>query len=178
VSPRRLENAGLARPLRTETVEKHGVKAGPLAGHSDRGAPRTAKSFALLMADLGITQSSSRPSVSDDDPDLDPEADSKALKDRPECPARFGSQEDARSTCANLFDWYHHRDHHSGLGWMTPADVHFGRADLVRARRARTLAAACQRHPERFVRKPPTPPALPGAVWIDQPATGTVPVAQ
>jgi putative transposase len=172
----RRESAGLARPLRTQTVQKRGIGAGPLAGPSDRGAPRSAKSFALLMADLGIARSSSRPSVSVDDPDS--EATFKTLKYRPEYPARFGSQEAARSSCANLFDWHHHRDHRSGLGWMTPADVHFGRADLVRAQRARTLDAACQRHPERFVRKPPTPPALPGAVWIHQPATGTVPVAQ
>jgi putative transposase len=172
----RRESAGLARQMWMETVENHGVGAGPLVGPSDRGAPMTAKSFALLMADLGITQSFSRPSASDDNPCA--EASFKTLKYCPEYPARFASQEDARSFCANLFDWYDHRHHNGGLGWMTPADVHFGRADLVGAQHAKTLEAAHQRHPERFVRKPPTSPALPGAVWINQPATGTIPVAQ
>jgi len=45
----------------------------------------------------------------------------------------------------------------------------FGRAAAVRERRADVLDAAYQRHPERFVRKPPTPPALPTAVWINPP---------
>jgi putative transposase len=53
---------------------------------------------------------------------------------------------------------------------MTPADVHFGRAELVREQRARTLDGVYRIHPERFVRKPPTPPALPSAVWINPPA--------
>ena len=53
---------------------------------------------------------------------------------------------------------------------MTPADVHFGRADAVREQRARALDAAFLIHPERFVRNPPMPPALPQAVWINPPA--------
>lgn len=31
------------------------------------------------------------------------------------------------------------------------------------------LDLALQAHPERFVRKPPTPPTLPIAVWINEP---------
>jgi putative transposase len=136
----------------------------------------TAKAFALLMADLCVTQSFSRPHVSNDNPYS--EAYFKTIKYRPDYPDRFGSLEDARSFCARLFDWYHHRHHHSGLGWLTPADVHLGRAELIREQRARTLDAAYRLHPERFVRKPPTPPALPDKVWINQPATGTVLLAQ
>ncbi|MHB1861093.1 MAG: IS3 family transposase, partial [Solirubrobacteraceae bacterium] len=36
--------------------------------------------------------------------------------------------------------------------------------------RARVLDSAYQRHPERFVRKPPAPPKLPTAAWINKPA--------
>ena len=54
-------------------------------------------------------------------------------------------------------------------GFHTPADVHYGRAELVRAQRGLVLEAAYAVHPERFVRKPPTPPALPAVAWINQP---------
>jgi putative transposase len=52
---------------------------------------------------------------------------------------------------------------------MTPAAVHHGHARELHAARAVVLAAAYARHPERFVRKPPVPPALPVAVWINKP---------
>jgi putative transposase len=37
-------------------------------------------------------------------------------------------------------------------------------------RRAIALARAYETHPERFVRRPPTPPSVPTAVWINPPA--------
>ena len=46
---------------------------------------------------------------------------------------------------------------------MTPATVHTGRAHAVHADRARVLAAAYAATPERFVQKPPQPPAVPAA---------------
>jgi len=172
----RCESALLAKKLWAETVRKHDIPSGQLVGHSDRGGPMTAKSFALLLADLGVAQSLSRPHVSDDNPFS--EAHFKTLKYHPAFPDRFGALEDARGWCVPFFDWYNHQHHHSGLGWMIPADVHFDRVELVRAERARALDAAYQLHPERFVRQPPTPPALPAAVWINPPATGPVAVAQ
>ena len=36
-------------------------------------------------------------------------------------------------------------------------------------RRQTVLSDAYAAHPERFVRKPPTPPALPSAAWINPP---------
>jgi putative transposase len=172
----RCETALLAKKLIAETVQKYAIPSGQLTIHSDRGSPMTAKSFALLLADLGVTQSLSRPHVSDDNPFS--ESQFKTFKYRPDFPDRFGSIEVARELCVRLFDWYHHRHHHSGLGWMTPADVHFGRVDLVRARRAGGLDAAYQLHPERFVRRPPTPPALPASVWINPPASISAVAAQ
>jgi len=172
----RCESALLAKKLWAESVFKQGIRPGQLVGHSDRGGPMTAKSFALLLADLGVTQSLSRPHVSDDNPFS--EAQFKTLKYHPTFPDRFGAVEDARGWCAPFFNWYNHQHHHSALGWMTPADVHFDRVGLVRAERARALDAAYQLHPERFVRKPPTSPALPAAVWINPPATSTFAAAQ
>ena len=53
---------------------------------------------------------------------------------------------------------------------MTPAAVHHGQAKQLHAARANVLDAAYAQHPERFVRKPPVPPKLPVAVWINKPA--------
>jgi len=61
----------------------------------------------------------------------------------------------------------HHR--HSGIGLMTPATVHHGHAKATHAARSHVLDAAYQATPERFVHRPPRPPALPTAAWINKP---------
>ena len=172
----RCESTLLAKTLWSESVKKQGIRPGQLIGHSDRGSPMIAKGLALLLSDLGVTQSLSRPHVSDDNPYS--EAHFKTMKYRPTFPDRFGAIEEARDWCVPFFDWYNHQHHHSGLGWMTPADVHLGRVELVRARRACALDAAYQLHPNRFVRQHPTPPALPAAVYINPPAAVRVAAAQ
>ena len=172
----RRQSAALARQLIEHAYVQQGVVPGQVTVHGDHGAPMISKALALLLADLGITKSHSRPHVSDDNPFS--EAQFKTLKYRPDYPEHFGSLEHSRVWGVQLFDWYNHRHYHSGLGWMTPADVHYGRAEAVRARRAQVLDAAYQRHPERFVRKPPTPPALPAAVWINPPHRQSVAALQ
>ena len=52
--------------------------------HADRGAPMKAKATALLLADLGITKSHSRPHTSNDNPFS--ESHFKTLKYQPEFP--------------------------------------------------------------------------------------------
>ena len=79
----------------------------------------TSKPVALLLADLGVTKTHSRPHVSDDNPFS--EAQFKTLKYRPEFPDRFGSIQDARAHCHVFFPWYNTEHHHSGLGLLTPA---------------------------------------------------------
>ncbi len=161
------ESAVLAQRLIADTVEKEGIEPGQLTIHADRGTSMRSKPVALLLADLGITKSHSRPHVSDDNPFS--EAQFRTLKYRPDFPDRFGSLEDARAFCAAFFTWYNTQHRHSGIGLLTPADVHAGRAPEVTAARAVTLDAAYAVHPERFVRRPPTPPAVPTAVWINPP---------
>lgn len=170
------ESAALAKKLIAATIAKEGIEAGQLTIHADRGSSMTSKEVALLMADLGVTKTHSRPHVSNDNPFS--ESHFKTLKYRPDFPERFGSLQDARAFCARFFEWYNHHHRHSGIGWMTPADVHHGRALLVTEQRARVLDAAYQLHPERFVSKHPTPPAIPTAVWINPPAATGVAMAQ
>ena len=127
----------------------------------------TSKPVALLLADLGVTKTHSRPSVSNDNPYS--EAQFKTLKYRPDFPERFGSLEHARIHCVDFFRWYNTEHRHVALGLHTPYDVHHGLAEGRRAQRALVLAAAYAAHPDRFVRRAPTPARLPTAVWINPP---------
>jgi putative transposase len=161
------ESAALAEKLITATCAKQGITAGQLTIHADRGSSMTSKPVAFLLADLGVIQSHSRPHVSNDNPYS--EAQFKTLKYRPGFPGRFASIEAARAHCQAFFPWYNQEHRHSGLGLHTAADIHHGQAAAVRASRAGVLTAAYLKHPERFVRKPPVPPALPVISWINPP---------
>jgi putative transposase len=163
----RAERAALAERWLADTIAKQAVDPGQLTIHADRGASMASKPVAFLLADLGVTKSHSRPHCSNDNPYS--ERQFKTLKQRPEFPDRFGCLEDAHAFCTRFFRWYNDEHRHSGIGFHTPADVHYGRAELVRAQRARVLEAAYAAHPERFVRKPPAPPELPTPAWINKP---------
>jgi putative transposase len=123
----------------------------------------------VLLADLGVSKTHSRPHVSNDNPYS--ESQFKTLKYHPEFPDRFGCLQDARSFLLDFFHWYNTMHHHSGLGWLTPWDVHHGHAAHRFTERAAALRKAFDATPERFVRGVPTPPALPRAVWINKPRT-------
>ena len=161
------ENAALAQRFIRETLEKHEILPGDITVHSDRGSPMTATSTAQLMATLGVTKSHSRPHVSNDNPYS--EAHFKTLKYRPDFPDRFGSQQHAVGFHRDFIRWYNDEHRHSGIGLLTPASVHFGRAREILTQRQQILTAAFEKHPERFVRRPPRPPQLPTAVWINEP---------
>ena len=161
------ESASLAERLLADSVRKQGVDPDQLTIHADRGSSMSSKPVALMLADLGVTKSHSRPHCSNDNPYS--EAQFKTLKYRPEFPDRFGSAQDARAFSKRFFGWYNDDHRHSGIGYHTPADVHYGRAGQVHAARAVILSAAHAAHPERFVRKPPSPPGLPRPAWINRP---------
>jgi putative transposase len=165
------ESAALAERLIAETCAKHGIQPGQLTLHADRGASMKSKPVALLLADLGVTKTHSRPHVSNDNPFS--EAHFKTLKYCPQFPERFGSIEDGRAFGQVFFPWYNHEHRHSALGFLTPAVVHGGQAATVRTHRQHVLAAAYARHPERFVKGQPQPPDLPTAVWINPPVKKT-----
>jgi putative transposase len=170
------ETAELAERLLADTIATQRIADGQLTVHADRGSSMTSKPVALLLADLGVTRSHSRPKVSNDNPYS--EAQFKTLKHHPTFPDRFGSLADARAFCQRFFGWYNHIHRHSGIGLLTPADVHHGRTDAITIARAGVLDAAYAAHPERFVRKPPEPPRVPEQVWINKPLDPSEPPQQ
>jgi len=157
----------LAEQLIAQCAASENIEPGTLTLHADRGTSMRSKVVAQLLADLSITKSHSRPHVSDDNPYS--ESQFKTMKYRPDFPARFGSIQDARAHCQAFFHWYNHTHRHSGIGFMTPHSVHAGRAEALRIVRQRTLNAAFLAHPERFSARPPTPPCMPTAAWINPP---------
>ena len=165
------ESAALAEELIAQTCARQGIQRGQLTIHADRGSAMTSKPVAFLLADLGVTKTHSRPHVSNDNPYS--EAQFKTLKYRPDYPTRFGCQQDARAWASPFFDWYNHEHHHTGLALLTPADVHFNRAQVVLQKRQAVLQAAYARTPERFVKGIPCPAQLPAAVWINPPTSRT-----
>jgi putative transposase len=165
VSP--AETGELAEAFIADTLARHGIDRGQLCLHADRGTSMTSKPVAQLLVDLGVARSHSRPHVSNDNPYS--EANFKTLKYCPAFPGRFGSIEDARAFCAAFFDHYNHVHRHAGIGLHTPASVHYGTADEIRAQRAVTLDAAYTANPTRFAHRRPTPPQLPTVAWINEP---------
>ena len=79
------ESAVLAQRLIADTVDKQGIEPGELTIHADRGSSMASKPVALLLlADLGIVKSHSRPHTSN-----------------------------ARSFCQGFFPWYNTEHRHS-----------------------------------------------------------------
>jgi len=165
IAPR--EGATLAGKLIEETCEKQIILPDQLTIHADRGPSMRSKPVALLLADLSVTKTHSRPYTSNDNPFS--ESQFRTLKYRPEFPDRFGSIQDSRAFCHTFFPWYNDHHRHSGIGMMTPAMVHHGLAPAVRQNRQLVLDAAYAAHPDRFVRKRPVPLPLPKEVWINKP---------
>ena len=160
------ESATLAEQLIAATIKAENVPANQLTLHADRGSSMASKPVALLLADLGVTKTHSRPRVSNDNPYS--EAQFKTLKYCPSFPGTFASLEEARAFCADFFYAYNTHHRHAGLGLLTPNVVHSGQAQAVRARRALVLDAAHARHGNRF-RRHPQPPKLPTSTWINPP---------
>ena len=165
------ESAQLAGRLISESCAKQNIEAGQLTIHADRGSSMRSKSVALLLADLGVTKTHSRPYVSNDNPYS--ESQFKTLKYCPQFPSRFGCIQDARLFCSGFFDYYNHCHRHSGVGLMTPAVVHHGRARQLTITRRQVLLEAHRAHPERFVGGTPQPPLLPPRAWINPPLQKT-----
>ena len=67
------------------------------------------KPVALLLADLSVTKTHSRPYTSNDNPFS--ESQFRTMKYRPEFPDRFGwHSQDSRAFCQTFFPWYNDAD--------------------------------------------------------------------
>lgn len=161
------ESAALARVLIEEAIAKHEVQPGTLVLHSDRGAPMTSKTLAQLLADLEVTRSLSRPRVSNDNPFS--ESQFKTAKYHPSYPGKFSTVDETLEWGRTFFPWYNHEHKHSGIAFLTPTDVYYGRAEEALSRRHEVLMAAYAKRPDRFPHGPPRQRQLPPATYINPP---------
>jgi putative transposase len=161
------ESGDIAKALIDHAVAEQCVDRHCLTLHADNGGAMISKPVCDLLSKLDVLKSHSRPHTSNDNPFS--ESQFKTMKYRPTFPERFANIEQARAFCRTFFPWYNHEHRHSGIALLTPADVHFGRAETIRAQRAVTLNAAYADHPERFVQNPPVPMVLHVASYINPP---------
>jgi len=110
-----LESATLSNPCSTTPSSSINVRARPTHPHADPRRPDDAKATALLLADLGVTKSHSRPYTSNDNPFS--ESHFKTLKYQPQFPQRSAAIEDAKTFCRSFFDGIYQDHHH---GWHRP----------------------------------------------------------
>ncbi len=158
------EDSMLAKDFIDEAITRNGLV--PHTVHADRGTSMTSKPVSALLIDLGVTRTHSRPRVSNDNPFS--EAQFKTLKYLHDFPGSFANLVDARTFLDGFFTEYNHVHRHSGIGWHTPASMHFGTTTAIDDARQATLDTARAAHPERFTRRP-RPPKIPDQSWINQP---------
>ena len=111
-------------------------------------AEMMSRTVAVLLSDLEVTKSHSRPRVSNNNPYS--ESWFKTLKFAPVFPERFGSLTDASVFMAAFVEGYNHSHRHTGLGLNTPADFHYGLAAGKGEDRSAVLVQARLSTSERF----------------------------
>ena len=129
---------------------KHHIKSTDLLIlHSDNGSPMKGATMLETLYKLGITPSNSRPRVSNDNAYA--ESLFKTLKYRPNYqPKGFKTLQAAREWVSGFVRWYRYEHHHSGICYLTPAQVSEGNAQEILAERIKVYEAAKAKHPERW----------------------------
>ena len=110
---------------------------------SDRGSTMKSKLLGQTLEPLHMLRCFTRPSTPTDNPFI--ESFFSTLKGHPTYPGRFKSFEETLSYCLSFFPWYNHRHLHSGIGFVTPADKHFGKASTILELRMQKARWARQR---------------------------------
>jgi putative transposase len=143
------ECGDLATAALNAALHQEGIDGRGLVLHQDNGSPMKGATLKATMERLGVIASYSRPRVSDENPYS--ESLFRTLKYRPEYPRRpFASIEEARGWVRGFVAWYNHEHLHSGIGFVTPAERHAGRAETILAARRAVYARAYRRNPERW----------------------------
>ena len=152
------ESAELAKRLIEESCKKQDIQPGQLTLHADRGTSMRSKPVALLLADLGVTNTHSQPHVSDDNPFSESQFRTPESVDRSSRTALGASRTVVLSQ--SFFRWYNGEHRHSGIGLLTPATVHYGQRKTSYGN-ARKCSMLLTNFTELFVRSTPGPPLFP-----------------
>jgi len=157
------ESGALARKIFAHALDAEGVCADQLIVHADNGKPMRSRTLLKLFELLAVTPSFGRPHTSNDNAYA--ESLFATFKGRVAYPEHFRSLAAAREYCAAFFVWYNTEHLHSGLDYLTPAQVHSGEHLEVFARRNAQLEEHRRLHPQRHGGKAKVF-AIPGTVRL------------
>lgn len=128
------------------------AEGSPGTVHADSGAAMKSNAVREMFASHEVTESHSRPRVSNDN--AHKESEFRTMKKRPDYPGVFATLEHARAWVDQYVVWFNTMHRHTGIARFTPDQVHNGTWRQQHAIRERTLAAYHQSHPERFRSRP------------------------
>jgi putative transposase len=144
------ESATLAQRLIAQTCARQGIARDQLTIHADHGPAMIAKSVAMLLTDLGVTNTHSRPHVSNDNPFS--ESQFKTLKYSPEFPtgsarsripaASCWISSCGTTRCTITVPWGGSPRMTSTTAWQTPGAPSGRRPSSGRSRRPRSASSA------------------------------------
>jgi transposase InsO family protein len=144
------ESSEHAAMLMKQSCLDEDVQPEQLVLHSDNGAPMKGLTMLMMLQELGVIPSFSRPSVSDDNPYS--EALFKTAKYHHSFPRlnKFATILNARIWGEQLVNWYNNEHLHSALKFVTPHQRHSGEDNVIRIKRHAVYQIAQQEHPERW----------------------------
>jgi putative transposase len=145
------EDEQLARDLFARLSKRLNLKGAHV--HSDNGNPMKGLSLLGLLYTLGVSNSYSRPRVSNDNPFI--ETFFKTLKYSTKYPGRFEDIHQARDWFAAFVHWYNMQHLHSALGYVTPAQRRAGEDKILFKKRNQTIEKARERYPQRWGSRKP-----------------------
>jgi hypothetical protein len=108
-----------------------------------------AKTFQVLLENLGITKSYSRPRVSNDNPFS--EALFRTLKyNKNFLKTGFATLEEARNWVLDFVEYYNKKSLHSGISFVTPHSRHYGLDIEILENRKKVYKEAKDKNPSRW----------------------------
>jgi transposase InsO family protein len=144
-----VESSALASELIRDICAHENIAPGQVTLHSDNGSPMKGFTMRAMLEQLGVMQSLSRPSVSNDNPFS--ESLFKTLKYQSSYPNRaFEDLAAARAWVNTFVSWYNFEHRHSGIKFVTPAQRHDGADTSLLENRVKVYEAARARNPERW----------------------------
>lgn len=142
------EDEALARELFELAVRDNGRP--DVFIHSDNGNPMKGVSLLAFFQMLGLSNSYSRPRVSNDNPFI--ESLFKTLKYHVSYPKAFSDLTSARKWFADFVNVYNTQHYHSGLHFMTPEAVRTGQYTKTIKNRNTVMQKAFSINPHRWSR--------------------------
>lgn len=145
------ESSHYAADLLKDICLREGIDKDQVVLHSDNGNPMKGTAMLLMLQELGVMPSFSRPAVSDDNPYS--EALFRTVKYVPHYPGYFSSIEVARDYMETFVHWYNEDHRHSRIRFVTPGQRHRGEDKAILAKRHQVYLRAKAHQPERWSSK-------------------------